>query len=60
MLNNIVDINDDDNFKGVKERLEISKKQVDEAILQFEEGKVEKTELLKKTSEIDLLKKKKF
>jgi tetratricopeptide (TPR) repeat protein len=57
MLNNIVDINDDDNFKGVKERLEISKKQVNEAILQFEEGKVEKTELLKKTSEIDLLKK---
>jgi len=58
MLNNIVDIDDDENFKGVKERLEISKKQVDEAILQFEEGEIEKTELLKSNSEIYLLKKK--
>ena len=55
MLNNIVDIEDDENFKGVKERLEISKRQVDEAIQQFEEGKVETTEKIKKTSEVDLL-----
>ena len=57
MLNNIVDIDDDEHFKGVKERLEISKRQVDEAIQQFEEGKVETTEIIKKTTEIDLLKK---
>ena len=57
MLNNIVDIDDDEKFKGVKERLEIVKKQVDEAILQFEEGKVEKIESVKEISEIDLLKK---
>ena len=57
MLNNIVDIDDDEHFKGVKERLEISKRQVDEAILQFEEGKVEITKRIKTISEIDLLKK---
>ncbi|MCH8941289.1 MAG: SIR2 family protein [Bacteroidetes bacterium] len=57
MLNNIVDIDDDEHFKGVKERLEISKRQVDETIQQFEEGNVETTEKIKKTLEIDLLKK---
>ena len=57
MLNNIVDIDDEEHFKGVKERLEISKNQVKEAVQQFEMGKVEPTEKIKKTSEIDLLKK---
>ena len=57
MLNNIVDIDDDEHFKGAKERLEISKKQVKKAIQQFEEGKVETTKKIKETSEIDLLKK---
>jgi len=41
MLNEIVDINNEDHFKGVKERLEIAKKNVDKAINQFEEGKIE-------------------
>ncbi|NQU53605.1 MAG: SIR2 family protein [Bacteroidetes bacterium] len=57
MLNNIVDINDDEHFKGVKERLEISKNQVETAIQQFEKGKVESTKNIKKSSEVDLLKK---
>ena len=55
MLNNIVDIDDDKKFKGVKERLEIVKKQVDEVILQFEEGRAEKTKSSKEISS-DLIK----
>jgi len=57
MLDNIVDIDDDEHFKGVKERLEISKRQVDEAIKQFEKGEVKTSKIIKETSEIDLLKK---
>jgi tetratricopeptide (TPR) repeat protein len=55
MLNNIVDIDDNKKFKGVKERLEIVKKQVDEVILQFEESRAEKTESSKEISS-DLIK----
>ncbi len=55
MLNNIVDIDDEEHFKLVKERLEISKRQVHEAIQQYEEGKSETKEKIEKTSEVDLL-----
>jgi len=63
MLDNIVDIDDKEHFEGVKRRLEIVKGQVDEAIQQFEQGKVEvagktqakiKSDLLQKEI-IDLL-----
>jgi tetratricopeptide (TPR) repeat protein len=57
MLNEIVDINDKEYFKGVKERLEISKKQVEEAIQQHELGILELPKDLKENSELDLLKK---
>lgn len=57
MLDGIVDIDDKEHFKGVKERLEISKKQVKEAIQKFELGKVESVKNIKKNTEIDLLKK---
>ena len=57
MLNGIVDINDTDSFKGVKERLEIAKRQVKEAIQQYELGNLESETELKENSEIDLLKK---
>ncbi len=56
MLNEIVDIDDKDVIKGVKERLEISKRQVKEAIQQFEQGKVESLKNVKE-NKIDLLKK---
>ncbi len=59
LLNNIVDIDEEDHFKNVKQRLTIAHKQVDEAIKQFEEGKVRKsTPDIRRSSEIDLLKKK--
>ncbi|MFN8713333.1 MAG: SIR2 family protein, partial [Bacteroidota bacterium] len=38
MLNEIVDIDEQEHFKGVKERLGISQRQVAEAIKQFEQG----------------------
>ncbi|MHC1689682.1 MAG: SIR2 family protein [Bacteroidales bacterium] len=57
MLKEIVDIDDKEYFKGVKERLEISNRQVDDAIKQHELGKVESQKELKDNSEIDLLKK---
>ena len=41
MLNGIVDIEDKEYFKGVKERLTISKNQVEKAIGQFELGETE-------------------
>lgn len=56
MLDDIVDIEDKDHFKGVKERLKISKRQIDDAIQQYEFGKVELTESSKEDLEIDLLK----
>ena len=55
MLCGINDINDEENFKGVKERLEISKKNIEKSIRQFEENKlviVDENELV-----IDKLKK---
>ena len=57
MLNNIVDIDDQEHYKNVKIRLETSKKQVNEAIQQFEKGKFDPGDELKKSTEIDLLKK---
>ncbi len=57
LLDNIVDIDDEEHFKGVKERLKIVKGQVGEAIQQFEEGKVESYEEIKADVDIDLLKK---
>jgi tetratricopeptide (TPR) repeat protein len=56
-LENIVDIDDDEHFKGVKERLEIVKDDVKKAIRQFEEGIVETNENLKDEIDIGLLKK---
>ncbi len=43
MLNNIVDIDDKDHFKGVRKRLDIAQSQVTEAIQQFEYGKIDST-----------------
>ncbi len=61
MLTNINDINDEEHFKGVKERLEIAKRDVTQAINQFEKGEADisteedrKTNILKKEI-IDLL-----
>jgi len=56
MLTEIVDIDDKEHFKGVKERLEISKKQVDEAILQFEVGEIKSQKDIDE-NKIDVLKK---
>jgi len=39
MLNNIVDVNEEEHFKGVKERLEIAKRNVKNAIDKFEKHK---------------------
>ena len=58
MLESIVDIDDDDHFKGIKKRLEISKGQVKESIKQFEEGNITSDKIMKEQSEIDILKKK--
>ncbi|WP_419768451.1 TPR end-of-group domain-containing protein [Arcobacter sp.] len=55
-LDNIVDIEDEENFKGVKERLEIVKKQVNEAIDIYEKGNSSKKNT-KEEIDIDLLKK---
>ncbi|NOQ28034.1 MAG: hypothetical protein GQ564_21950 [Bacteroidales bacterium] len=57
MINNIVDIDDKKHFKGVKERLDISKNQVDKAIQQFEYGNLESKEMKNETAEIELFKK---
>ena len=61
MLNNIVDV-DDDKFKSVKERLEIAKNNINEAIELFEKDKIKAVvtkdlERFKKRSEVDSLKK---
>jgi tetratricopeptide (TPR) repeat protein len=56
-LESIVDIDDKEHFKGVKERLEIVKKEVDKAIEQFEEGNIEAKESLKEEVDSNLLKK---
>ena len=56
-LDNIVDIDDKDHFKGVKKRLEIVKQQVNTAIEQFEQGKIKTKENLKEEIGSDLLEK---
>lgn len=56
-LENIVDIDDQDHYKGAKERLEIAKSNVSKAISQFEHGDVELVADLKNEIDIDLLKK---
>ncbi|MEI7725801.1 MAG: SIR2 family protein [Bacteroidota bacterium] len=57
MLDEIVDIDDKEYFRGVKERLEISIRQVKEAIQQYEHAIIESATNLKEKSKIDLLKK---
>lgn len=57
-LKNIVDIDAHVHFKGVRERLEIVKKQVDSSIAQFEEGNFQINELLVKETELDRFKRK--
>jgi tetratricopeptide (TPR) repeat protein len=42
-LEEIVDIDEQDHFKGVKERLDISKRQVEDAIMKYELGETETT-----------------
>lgn len=56
-LDNIVDIDDTEHFKNVKERLEIAKTDVNIAIQQFEEGKLNDNESLQKEIDVNLLKK---
>ena len=56
MLNEIVDIDDKEHYKGVKERLEISKRQVEEAIQHFELGNIKSLKDFEE-NKIDLLKK---
>jgi tetratricopeptide (TPR) repeat protein len=55
MLNEVNDIDDQEHFKGVRERVEISKKNVDTAIRQFEEN--ENIKIDKREQQIDRLKK---
>ena len=57
LLDNIVDIDDQEHYRGVKERLVIAKEQVSQAIRQFEEGKVESSANIQENSDIGLLKK---
>ncbi len=57
ILNNIVDIDDKEHFKSVKQRLEIVKSEVDIAINQFEKGNIESNKNLKKDTDINLLRK---
>ncbi|KIA98527.1 hypothetical protein OA93_08475 [Flavobacterium sp. KMS] len=56
-LENIVDIEDKEHFKGVKERLEIVKKDVQLAIQQFEKGEMVEDKFLKENIDKNLLQK---
>lgn len=56
ILNSIVDIDDDKHFHGIKERLKISKEQVNDAIQQFENGKTVSNTKSKDNYRINLLK----
>ncbi len=56
-LQNIVDIDDKEHFKGVKERLEIAKNNVGNAITQFEKGKIKLDKKFQDEINISLLKK---
>ncbi len=58
LLSNIEDIDDEEHFKSVKQRLKIAKQQVAEAIQQFELGKFPTREIIEKTVTVDHLKKK--
>ena len=57
LLNGIVDIEEEDDFKGVKEKLAIANKQVDEAIELFEKGNKKSANVINKNTDIDLLRK---
>ncbi|MEQ9438722.1 MAG: SIR2 family protein [Cyclobacteriaceae bacterium] len=57
LLKNIVDIDEHEHFKGVKERLEIVSNQVDKAIQQFEKGNATPGEALQQDTTLDLIKK---
>lgn len=57
LLENIVDIDEEEHFKGVKERLEIAKTDVDTAINQFENGIVKAKRNLGAKTAINRLKK---
>jgi len=57
MLGNIVDIDDKEHFKGVKERMSIARRQVKEAINKYEEVEIKQPEKEKDDPQIDLLKK---
>lgn len=56
-LENIRDIDDEKQYKDVKERLEISKKHVNKAIEQFEKGSISNVEDRQTDISFDLLKK---
>lgn len=56
-LENIVDIDDKEHFKGVRKRLEIVKQQVNTAIEQFEQGKIKTKKHLEEEIDSNLLKK---
>ncbi len=53
----IVDIDDKEQFKGVKERLEISKRWIDQSIDLFEENKIKEIEEIQEQQNIERLKK---
>jgi tetratricopeptide (TPR) repeat protein len=57
-LSNLVDVENSEYFKGVKERLEMSKKDVEKALLQYEDGIFEYSDKTKNEIENNLLKKK--
>lgn len=57
ILENIVDIEDEVHFKGVKERLEIVKTEVEKAIQQFETGSIDFNQSTKDEIILNLIKK---
>jgi tetratricopeptide (TPR) repeat protein len=56
-IETIVDINDDEKYRGVKERFEIAKKQTDEAIDQYEKGNIDNFDNLRAEIDLNILKK---
>lgn len=57
VLGNIVDINDEEHFQPVKQRLQTSNRQVEEAIRKYEHGEMPDQEANKHQMEIDRLNK---
>ncbi|MGB5990505.1 MAG: SIR2 family protein [Marinifilaceae bacterium] len=57
LLNNIVDIDEKDHFIGVKERLEVSKSQVNDAIKEFENKSIQSYNSEREEVKINILKK---